>query len=134
MIYDTNGLPYESSTESHISKSFVNPDVTTLCSTDLENTVAPQESDHLDASPSLDSTSVTQDYIETSCSEIQHVQISNSCEAEQFYLSNPPDIVIDVPSCLETSPTDRVFFWIEDFIEINKRQQTHHTHTNTLFT
>ena len=21
------------------------------------------------------------------------------------------------------------FFWIEDFIEINKRQQTHHTHT-----
>ena len=21
------------------------------------------------------------------------------------------------------------FFWLEDFIEINKRQQTHHTHT-----
>ena len=22
-----------------------------------------------------------------------------------------------------------VFFWIEDFIEIKKRQKTHHTHT-----
>ena len=24
---------------------------------------------------------------------------------------------------------ENVIFWIEDFIEINKRQKTHHTHT-----
>ena len=65
-------------TKSH-SSNFHIPVVFTQCSTDLENTVVSQESVHLDISPPLDSTSVTQN----------------------LDLCIQPDIVLDVPCSSE---------------------------------
>ena len=77
------------------------PDDFAQCSTDLENTVVSQESVHLDISPPLDSTSITQDFGESSCSVVQHGESNNSCEADNLDLCIQPDIVLDVPCSSE---------------------------------
>ena len=87
-------------TKSH-SSNFHIPDVFAQCSIDLENTVVSQESVHLDISPPLDSTSVTQDFGESSCSVVQHGESNNSCEADNLDLCIQPDIVLDVPCSSE---------------------------------
>ena len=87
-------------TKSH-SSNFHFPDVFAQCSTDLENTVVSQESVHLDISPPLDSTSVTQDFGESSCFVVQHGESNNSCEADNLDLCIQPDIVLDVPCSSE---------------------------------
>ena len=87
-------------TKSH-SSNFHIPDVFTQCSTDLESTVPSQESVQLDISPPLVSTSVTQDFVELSCSVVQHGESNNSCEADNLDLCIQPDIVLDVPCSSE---------------------------------
>ena len=96
-------LLLDSSTESHISEHSENSVVTTLCSTDLENTVASHEIDQLDSSPPSVSTSDTQDCIASLCSTTQYVKTNNSCEADNFDLCHQPDYVPDVPCSSEIS-------------------------------
>ena len=90
-------VPLDSSTESHISEHFEKSVITTLCSTDLENTVASHEIDQLDSSPPSFSTSDTQDCVESLCSTTQYVKTNNSCEADNFDLCQQSDYVPDVP-------------------------------------
>ena len=92
-------------TKSH-SSNFHIPDGFAQCSTDLENTVVSQESVHLDISPPLDSTSITQDLGESSCYVVQHGESNNSCEADNLDLCIQPDIVLDVPCSSEIASID----------------------------
>ena len=93
-------------TKSH-SSNFHIPVVFTQCSTDLENTVVSQESVHLDISPPLDSTSITQDCLESTCSAMQHVENGYSCDVDNLDICHQPNNVLAVPSCIEIFPTDR---------------------------
>ena len=100
-------VPLDSSTESHIFEHFEKSVITTLCSTDLENTVASHEIDQLDSSPPSVSTSDTQDCIESLCSTIQYVKTNNSCEADNFDLCHQSDYVPDVPCSSEIFSINR---------------------------
>ena len=99
-------VPFDSGTESHVSKSFENSVDTVLCSTDLENTVASHEIDQLDSSPPFVCTNDTQDCMESLCSTTQYVKTNNSCDVDNLDLSNQPDIVLDIPSTSEISSID----------------------------
>ena len=100
-------VPLDSSTESHVSKSFKNSVDTVLCSTDLENTVASHEIDQLDSSPPSVSTCDTQDCVESLCSSTQYVKTNNSCEADNFDLCHQSDYVPDVPCSSEIFSINR---------------------------
>ena len=95
-------------TKSH-SSNFHIPVVFAQCSNNLKNTVVSQESVHLDISPPLDSTSVTQDFVELPFSVVQHGESNNSCGADNLDLCCQPDDVHDVPSCLEISSLDKIY-------------------------
>ena len=100
-------VPLDSSTESHISEHFEKSVITTMCSTDLENTVASHEIDQLDSSPPSFSTSDTQDCVESLWSTIHLFPPNNSCEADNFDLCHQPDYVPDVPCSSEISSINR---------------------------
>ena len=123
-------VPLDSSTESHISEHFEKSVITTLCSTDLENTVASHEIDQLDSSPPSVSTCDTQDCIESLCSTTQYVKTNNSCEADNFDLCHQPDYVPDIPSTSEISSIDNfhtaVYSPVSSRYDIFESSNSHH--------
>ena len=123
-------VPLDSSTESHISEHFERSVITTLCSTDLENTVASHEIDQLDSSPPFICTSDTQDCIESLCSSTQYVRTNNSCEADNFDLCHQPDYVPDIPSTSEISSIDNfhtaVYSPVSSRYDIFESSNSHH--------
>ena len=123
-------VPFDSGTESHVSKSFDKSVITNLCSTDLENTVASHEIDQLDSSPPSVSTCDTHDCIESLCSTTQYVKTNNSCEADNFDLCHQPDYVPDIPSTAEISSIDNfhtaVYSPVSSRYDIFESSNSHH--------
>ena len=117
-------VPLDSSTESHISEHFEKSVITTLCSTDLENTVASHEIDQLDSSPPSVSTSDTQDCIASLCSTTQYVKTNNSCDVDHL------DIVLYIPSTSEIYSIynfhTAVHFPVSSCYDILKSSNSHH--------
>ena len=117
-------VPLDSSTESHISEHFEKSVITTLCSTDLENTVASHEIDQLDSSPPSVSTSDTQDCIASLCSTTQYVKTNNSCDVDHL------DIVLDIPRTSEICSIynfhTAVHFPVSSCYDILKSSNSHH--------
>ena len=121
----------DSSTESPISEHFEKSVITTLCSTDLENTVASHEIDQLDSSPPFICTSDTQDCLESLCSTTQYVKTNNSCKADNFDLCYQPDYVPDIPSTSEISSIDNfhtaVYSPVSSCYDIYESSNSHHS-------
>ena len=117
-------VPFDSGTESHVSKSFENSVDTELCSTDLENTVASHEIDQLDSSPPFVCTNDTQDCMESLCSTTQYVKSNNSCDVDIL------DIVLDIPSTSEISSIDSlhvaVYSPVSSCDDILESSNSHH--------
>ena len=117
-------VPFDSGTESHVSKSFENSVDTVLCSTDLENTVASHEIDQLDSSPPFVCTNDTQDCMESLCSTTQYVKSNNSCDVDIL------DIVLDIPSTSEISSIDSlhvaVYSPVSSCYDILESSNSHH--------
>ena len=117
-------VPFDSGTESHVSKSFENSVDTVLCSTDLENTNASHEIDQLDSSPPFVCTNDTQDCMESLCSTTQYVKSNNSCDVDIL------DIVLDIPSTSEISSIDSlhvaVYSPVSSCDDILESSNSHH--------